>query len=350
MEIQIQPNILQPGDTIRVISPSWFGGESFVPRAMRGVKLLELLGFRVEIGKHAFGNHGHVSGTVQERLDDLHASFADPNVKMVLATIGGTHAADLLPHIDYDLIRDNPKIYMGFSDNTILHTAFRMECGLATLYGPGLLTDWSEHPEMPPEALKTAIHLMTSTEPLGSIQAPSWWTDEFLDWETGEDISRPREQRPNTGWNWIRGGSACGRTIGGCLETLQHLRGTRWWPDFTGAILCIETSEECAGPEAFDIMFGDYARMGVLDRIAGLLVARPYGFAPEQHQLFTRYLTERTAPYSFPVVANMDFGHTTPMITMPLGLRVSIDGDTKTVNIDEPFVRASQPREGGTFT
>src|SRR5690554_6179884 len=129
----LRPAPLQPGNTIRVISPSWFGGETFVPRAMRGVKLLESLGFRVEIGEHAFGNRGHVSGTVAERIHDLHAAFASPHVKMVLATIGGTHAADLLPHIDFDLIRDNPKIFMGFSDNTILHTAFRVEAGLATL-------------------------------------------------------------------------------------------------------------------------------------------------------------------------------------------------------------------------
>lgn len=333
----IRPAPLKRGDTIRVISPSWFGGKTFIPRAQRGVEFLESQGFQVEIGRHAFGNRGHVSGTIEERTHDLHAAFSDPNAKMVLATIGGTHAADLLPHIDFDLIRDNPKIFMGFSDNTILQTAFRVECTLATLYGPGLLTDWAEHPQMPVEALNSAMHLMTSTEPLGAIQQPTWWTDELLDWETGEDTKRPREQHVNSGWNWVRGGEARGRTIGGCLETLQHLRGTRWWPNFTGAVFCIETSEECPSPEAFDIMFGDYARMGVLDQIAGLLVSRPSGFDADQHARFIKYLTERTAPYSFPVVANMNFGHTTPMITVPLGVQLSVNGEAGTVSIDESF-------------
>lgn len=331
------PEALQPGDTIRVISPSWLGGASFVPRAMRGVHLLESLGFRVEIGVHAFGNREHVSGTVQERLADLHDAFADTSVKMVLATIGGTHAADLLPHIDFDLMRRNPKIFMGFSDNTILHTALRTECSLATLYGPGLLTDWSEHPGMPQDAQKTALHLLTSQDPLEAISSPDWWTDEFLDWESGEDTHRAREQRHNPGHVWIRGGIAEGRTIGGCLETLQHLRGTRWWPDFTNAILCIETSEECRSPESFDAMFGDFALMGVLDQISGLLVARPYGFDSDQHDRFLGYLEERVAPYSFPVVANMDFGHTTPMMTMPLGVNVRMDGDLEEVSITESF-------------
>lgn len=342
MDNVIKPQMIRPGDTIRVISPSWFGGETFVPRANRGAELLESLGFRVETGKHAFANRGHVSGTVEERLHDLHAAFADPKVKMVLATIGGTHAADLLPHIDFELIRKNPKIFMGFSDNTILHTAFRVECNLATLYGPGLLTDWAEHPQMPAEALESAMHLMTSTEPLGSIPQPSWWTDEFLDWEAGEDTRRRRERHENSGWIWIRKGHAAGFTIGGCLETMQHLRDTRWWPDFTGAILCIETSEECPSPEAFDIMLGDYARMGVLNQIAGLLVARPYGFDTEEHARFLQYLTERTAPYSFPVVANMDFGHTTPMVTMPLGISVTIDGSVERITITQPFATPSQ--------
>lgn len=335
----IHPPSIQADDTIRVISPSWFGGRTFIPRAMRGVRHLESLGFNVEVGKHAFGNRGHVSGTVAERIDDLHDAFSDPKVNMILATIGGTHAANLLPHIDFDLIRANPKIYMGFSDNTSLHTAFRVECGLATLYGPGLLTDWAEHPHMPAEALQTALHLMTSVEPLGAIQQPLWWTDEFLDWESGEDTRRARKQNSNPGWKVIRAGNATGPMIGGCLETLQHLRGTRWWPDISGAILCIETSEECPSPESFDIMFGDYARMGVLDQVAGLLVARPYGFDVEQHERFLEYVSERTAQYSFPVVANMDFGHTTPMMTMPLGVMVSIDTKSRTVSIDEAFAK-----------
>lgn len=335
----IHPEALRPGDVIRIISPSWFGGETFVPRANRGIAFLESLGFRVEVGDHAFGNRGHVSGTIEERIHDLHAAFSDTRVKMVLATIGGTHAADLLPNIDFDLIREHPKIFMGFSDNTILHTAFRVEAGLATLYGPGLLTDWAEHPQTSPEALNAALHLMTSNAALGVIQEPSWWTDEFLDWETGEDIEQERHRHPNNGWKWIHEESATGRTIGGCLETLQHLRGTQWWPEFRGAILCIETSEECPGPESFDAMFGDYARMGVLDQIAGLLVARPYGFDVDQHDRFLGYLTDRTAPYSFPVVANMDFGHTTPMITMPLGIHICIDGGARRISIDESFTR-----------
>lgn len=333
----VRPAPLERGGTIRVISPSWFGGSTFVPRARRGVELLESLGFNVEIGEYAFGNRGHVSGTIEERIHDLHEAFAAPHVKMVLATIGGTHAADLLPHIDFDLIRNNPKILMGFSDNTILHTAFRVEAGLATLYGPGLLTDWSESPEMPPEALRTALHLMTSTDPLGAITSPSWWTDEFLDWETGEDTRRPRAQNTNSGWNWIRRGKATGITMGGCLEVLQHFRQTSWWPDFRGAILCIETSEETPSPEAFDVMFGDYARMGILDQIAGLLVARPYGFDEDQHERFLSYLDERVSPYQFPVVANMDFGHTTPMITMPLGVSATIDGNESSIRIEDAF-------------
>lgn len=333
----VRPAALHAGDTIRIISPSWFGGESFVPRAMRGVRVLESLGFRVEFGEHAFGNAGHVSGSVDERLRDLHDVFAAPHVKMVLATIGGTHAADLLPHIDAELIRRNPKIFMGFSDNSVLHTYFRVECGLATLYGPGLLTDWAEHPVMPAEALSTALSFMQTTHPVGPLQTPAWWTDEFLDWESGEDTTRDRIRNKNDGWQWIRAGAASGRTIGGCLETMQHLRGTRWWPDFTGAILCLETSEECLSPEAADIMLGDYALMGVFDQIAGLLVARPYGFDQHQHARFLEYLRARVAPYAFPVVANMDFGHTTPMITMPLGTRVAIDGETGTVEIIEAF-------------
>ena len=118
------PPALKSGDTIGIVSPSWFGGEAFVPRARRGIDTLESLGFRVTVGRHAFHTAGHVSDTARNRVDDLHAMFADPDVQAILATIGGDHACHLLPLIDWDLIRANPKVFMGFSDITAFNRAF----------------------------------------------------------------------------------------------------------------------------------------------------------------------------------------------------------------------------------
>lgn len=335
----ILPPALRPDDTIGIISPSWFGGETFIRRASRGIRMLESLGYHVSVADHAFENAGHVSASALTRANDLHAMFANPDVRMILCTIGGTHASEILPLLDFGLIASNPKILMGFSDITVLHNAIHSETNLVTFYGPGLLTDWAEYPTMPPFSLDAALKAITRTDAVGPLDTAGEWTDEFLDWEAGEDETRLRVHTPSTGWNWINEGTASGRLFGGCLESLQHLRGTRWWPDFDDAILFFETSEDCPSPIAFDEMFLDYANMGILDRVNGLLVSRPYGFDASQHDHFIDLLTRRVAPYDIPVVANMDFGHTSPQHTIPIGVGATINSSSRQVTIDEPAVR-----------
>lgn len=320
-----KPKALQPGDTVGVVSPSWFGGPAFVRRARRGTAQLERLGFRVRIGRHAFENDGWVSASAERRADDIHSMFRDPEIKAILATIGGDHSCHLLPHLDWDVIRANPKIFMGFSDITVLNNAIHRETGLVTFNGPGLMTDWAEFPEMPEYARQSAVTALTSTRPIGTLSPAPSWTEEFLDWGSGADEARPRIQQPSSGWIWIRGGASEGRVVGGCLESLQHLRGTRWWPDFAGATLFIETSEVRPTPETIDGILMDYENMGVFQQITGMLIARPYGYSNEDRYRLHDIVRRRTEKFSFPVLADIDAGHTSPIMTLPIGCRVRLD-------------------------
>lgn len=340
--VLLKPQALHPGDTIGIVSPSWFGGDTFVPRAKRGIATLNDLGFHVRVAPHAFNNQGHVSDTAQNRADDLHAMFADPEIAGILCTIGGNHSNHLLPLLDWDLIASNPKVFMGFSDITVLTNAIWARTGLVTFNGPALLTDWAEYPAMPELSRLSALRALTHPEPLGDLPAASEWTDEFLDWESGEDVTRRRSHHAAYGWQWVRQGSATGRLVGGCLESLQHLRGTPYWPDMRGAMLFLETSEDCSGPADADALLMDFQNMGVFDHIAGLLVARPYGMSAEDHAALIDIVTERTAPFPFPVVADMDVGHTSPQLTIPLGVTARIDGKRRAVTIIEAAVRAQR--------
>lgn len=333
------PAALQHGDTIGIVSPSWFGGDAFVPRARRGIATLERLGFRVKVAPHAFNNAGHVSDTARNRVDDLHAMFADPEVKAILATIGGDHSCHLLPLIDWDLIRQNPKVFMGFSDITVLNMAIWSQTGLVTFNGPTLLTDWAEFPDMPEFSRTQAINAITRAEPMGDLAPAWWWTDEFLDWGTGADTARPRHRNDSTGWVWLREGRAEGHLLGGCLESLQHLRGTRYWPNCTGAILFLETSEERPTPEDNDGMLMDYENMGVFDVIHGLVFARLYGYIPEDVLRLHHVARQRTAPFGFPVLADTDTGHVTPLQTLPIGCAALLDSSANRFAIIEPAVR-----------
>ncbi len=330
---------VKPGDTIGVVSPSWFGGEALLPRARRGIAQLERLGFRVRIADHAFNNRGHVSDTAENRAADLHSMFADPETAAILATIGGDHSCHLLPLIDWTLIREHPKVFMGFSDMTVLNVAIWSQTGLVTFNGPGLLTDWAEFPEMPAFARESALRAIGVAAPMGDLAPSAWWTEERLDWSTGEDVTRPRRREPSTGWRWLRNGTAQGPLVGGCLESLQHLRGTPWWPDWTGAILFLETSEERPSPDDVDGMLMDYENMGVLDRITGLVVARPYGYSDEDRTRLYDVIVERTARFGFPVLADTDTGHTTPLQTLPIGCHALLDSACNRFAIIEAAVR-----------
>lgn len=339
----IKPPAVRHGDTIGIVSPSWFGGAPYVPRAMHGIRYLEGLGFEVRVAPHAFNNWGHVSDTARNRAADINRLFADPSVSAILCTIGGSHSAELLPYLDYETVIQNPKIFMGFSDITTLNVALYAATGLCTINGPYLLSDWAEFPTMPAISNDWIMRLMTSTEAPGAIPYPTQWTSEFLDWTTGEDRSRKRRYQPNTSWRVLRHGTGEGRLIGGCIESLQPLRGTRFWPDMSGGILFIETAGDLKTPEATDELLMGFENMGTFDLIHGLLVAKPYDFTPDDERRFEDFLLERTHKWSFPVVSNMDFSHYTPMIGMPIGVRASISTAPLQIRIDEPVV---SPRPG----
>jgi muramoyltetrapeptide carboxypeptidase len=322
----VKPAALRPGDTVGVCSPSFGAAGMFPHRVKLGTRYLESLGFRVRLATHALGVRGHVSGTPEERTADIHQLFADPEVRAVVAAIGGDHSCQLLPLLDWELIRANPKIFVGMSDISVLNVAMHVMTGLVTFNGPTFVFGMAEYPRMFPYSERYLLRALTRAEPLGPIEPADAWTDEFLDWNTQADLTRPRALQPSDGWTWLRPGSGQGPLVGGCIESLEHLRGTRYWPSFDGAILFLETSEDAPSPERVDAMLMDYENMGVLQQISGLLFANPYGYDAAESAALREVILERTRRYDFPIVTDMDFGHTQPMFTLPLGCRAEIDG------------------------
>ena len=230
--------------------------------------------------------------------------FRDPEVKAIIATIGGDHSCHLLPLLDFDLIRTHPKILMGYSDVTVLNVAIRQKTGLVTFNGPALMPELAEYPEVFEYTERHMLKALCEPEPVGPIEPSRSWTEEFLDWGERADLSRPRKMEPSDGWTWLKSGKAEGVLVGGCLESMQHLRGTPYWPDLSGAILFLETSEERPKPEKVDGILMDYESMGAFERISGLLFGRPYGYSPEEPRGAARGIagTDRQAqlPPSWP--------------------------------------------------
>jgi len=329
---------LSSGDHVGIISPSWGGASLFPHRVEQGIGQIERLGFRVKLGRHALHSRGFVSDSPENRASDLHDMFRDPDVRLILAAIGGDHSCHLLPLLDFELIRNHPKLFMGFSDVTVLNVAIWKETGLVTFNGPALLTDFAEHPEMFDYTRSSFLKTLGRAEPVGSITPSTWWTEEFLDWHDKQDLARPRRQQPSAGWTWLKPGIAEGILVGGCLESLEHLRCTRFWPDWQGRILFIETSETAPPPAVVDGMLMDYENMGVFGSISGLLVGRPMRYTQEQQRQLCEIVLDRTKAFDFPVVMDMDFGHTAPQFTLPIGCRARINASSGTFEILEPAV------------
>lgn len=327
---------MRPGDTVAVVSPSFGAVGRWPHRTQRATAYLESLGLNVRLMPNAGRSEGWVSAPPQARADDLHQAFSDDDVTVVLAGIGGNHSNQLLPLLDYDLIRAHPKVFQGFSDITVLHWALAKHAGLSTFYGPALVPELGEFPQVLAHTDRYLRSAWFGAEPI-NYQPAETWTDELLDWNTKADLTRPRELRSSDGWTTIREGTASGPLLGGCLESIcWHLKGSPAWLDPTAAILFLEMSEEAPSPAHVDGYLTDLEQLGVFEAAAGLVFARPCGYTSEDTGALWDVVHRRTETAGLPVLANLEAGHTDPMITLPLGAPAELDATHKTLRLPEP--------------
>jgi muramoyltetrapeptide carboxypeptidase LdcA involved in peptidoglycan recycling len=183
----------------------------------------------------------------------------------------------------------------------------------------------------------------------GTLQPAPQWSETFLDWGTPDYGDKAHEGiglQDGEGWLWLQGNKrAHGHLIGGCIEVLEMLKGTQWWPRpelFEGAVLYLETSEEAPAPSSVEYWLRNYGSQGILNSISALLFARPCGYTPDmKEQLHSNILKvlKEVGREDLPVVANMDIGHTTPMMTLPNGCKVAVDAEKKMIEMLEPGVK-----------
>ena len=333
MKQLIKPTHLQRGDVIGLISPSSPMAGLLPHRVQKGISMLEKLGYRVKIGKNALKITDHTAGTGEERARDINNFFRDPNIKAIISFIGGNHSNQILKYLDFELIKNHPKILMGYSDMTVLELAIFSQTGLATFYGPSVLNQFAENPKILSYTEEYFEKAVMSKNPIGRIKSSLKWTDEILDWFKKDDQKRPRKMIKNNGWQWLSDGKAEGEMIGGCIASMMHLRGTKYWPNFFGSILFWEISESnedfTKGEkiENIDSYLSDLELSGVFDKINGMIIGRPFGYSKKQLEKLIYIIKEHTKNYTFPILYNVDFGHSDPMITIPIGAMARINSN-----------------------
>jgi len=244
-----KPKKLQPGDKIATVSPSWGGaGDSELRwRYDQGVKRVEsIFGLEVLPMPNSLKGSEYLYEHPQARAEDLMTAFKDKSIKGIFANIGGEESIRLLPYIDFNIIRKNPKIFMGYSDVTITHL-FCHKAGISSFYGPAILTDFAENVEMDSYTIDMLKRILFSDDVIGKIKPALKWTSERLEWHE-RNKNRRRKMLPNHGYEVLQGsGVVQGRLIGGCIEVLEFAKGTEIWPEqkhWKDSILFFETSEE----------------------------------------------------------------------------------------------------------
>ncbi|WP_144512195.1 S66 peptidase family protein [Bacillus sp. FJAT-22090] len=328
-------NRLTTGDKIAIYSPSSPITYSSPKRFERAKSFLKSKGFVIVEG-NLTGKHDHYrSGTIQERANELNELIRDPSISCIMSTIGGTNSNALLPYIDYQAFKENPKIMIGYSDATAILLAIYAQTGIPTFYGPALVPSFGE--------FEPFVHytydyfkeiLIEEQQHPFKIPMPPYWTDEPLNWDIKTEN---KHQRPNN-WICINEGTAEGRLIGGNLNAMYGIWGSPYMPVIQeGDILLIEDTMKTAS--VVEKNFNLLKLNGVFERVSGIILGK--------HELFDDQGTGRN-PYdilvetigktTIPILAEFDCCHTHPMLTMPLGRKVRLDATNKDVTIMEPWI------------
>ena len=311
---------LKIGDEIRVIAPSRNMKILSDETINTAIKRLEELGFKVTFGKNVYNSINDVYGcaSIEDRVKDLHEAFLDKNVKAILTVLGGFNVNQILDYIDYDIIKNNPKIICGFSDITALLNAIYAKTGMVTFSGPhfssfGMLKGI--------EYTAENMQKMLFGDGKNQLHPSPEWSDDlwFLDQNNRTFIR-------NEGYWKLQGGNAEGTLIGGNLCTFNLLLGTQYRPAFTkNTVLFIEDTENSNIAE-FTRNFQAIIQQPDFANVKAVLIGR-FQKKSEVTREQLEFMINRFAPKlkGLPIIANLDFGHSTPLLTIPVGGTAKID-------------------------
>jgi muramoyltetrapeptide carboxypeptidase len=320
------PRKLRRGDTIRVVAPA--RSHAFVAEHDHSAIIdarFAAMGLRLTFGDHVDERDDFDSSPVTSRVADLHAAFADPEVAGILTVIGGFNSNQLLPHLDWDLIAANPKVFCGYSDITALQNAILARTGMVTYSGP----HWSSF-GMRDHFEQTQAWFTQALFGSGSFDlhpAPAW-TDDL--WFLNQDH---RPEQPGEGWWPLAPGEAAGRIVGGNLCTLNLLQGTGYMPLLDDALLMIE-DDALVDANTFARDLTSLLQQPGAAGIQGVVIGRFQEASHVSRHLFEQIIAREDRLAGLPVLGNVDFGHTSPLATFPIGGRASLTvGATSSLRI-----------------
>jgi muramoyltetrapeptide carboxypeptidase len=312
-----KPPRLRQGDVVGLVEPAWFTADAFdLQQVMATIRAMGLV---PRPAPHLLSRYGYLAGRDEERAGDLNAMFADREVKAIFAVRGGWGCARVLPHLDWDRIRANPKLLIGFSDITALHLALAARTDCPSIHGPTAASAWG------------ALSWDSFRRLVFNAETPTWRSPEGTDDRLAQR-SAIRTFRP---------GRASGPLLGGNLTVLSSLVGTPYLPSFDGAILFIEDTDEAQ--YRIDRMLTQLSLAGILGRVAGVVFGQCTDCVARNSSsiggfTLSEVLDQHLTPLNVPAFQGALFGHIENQFSIPVGIRAEIDATEGTIRMLEPVV------------
>lgn len=338
----IKPKMLQAGDKIAIVSLSTglLGEESLIHKYYIAKKRLEEdFGLTVIAMPNALKGIEYIYNHPEKRAEDLMAAFEDDSIKGIICAIGGTDSIRLLPYINYETIKNHPKIFMGYSDSTVNHFMMN-KAGISSFYGPSIMCEIAEYVKMF-DYTKNAIENILFNDSTGyEIKSSEFWSKDFVAWSEDNINKEKALTKEEHGYEIIQGsGTVTGEVLGGCIDVFPSIIGTEIWPEVSAwkdKILLLETSDEKLEPAYLTQYLRNLGTQGIFNQVQGILIGKPYQekYYEEYKDCYKKVLKEYHQE-NLPVLYNINIGHAYFTGIMPLGSKVQVDFTNKKITLVE---------------
>ena len=344
----IKPLLLQPGDTIAIVSLSSgiLGDTQFIHKYYIAKERLEKeFGLKVKTMPNALNGSDFIYHHPEARAKDLMDAFKDTTIDAIFCAIGGDDSIRLLPYIDYQVIKNNPKIFMGFSDTTVSHFMMH-KAGLVSFYGASVIAEFGEYVKMFDYTKKAVQNLLFEDCTNYEIASSPYWSNDFVNWSEENMHIEKKLLKEQYGYQVLQGkGIIKGQLLGGCIDVFPMCIGTDIWPtleEWENKILLVETSEEKPTPSLLLYYLRNLGAQGIFKKINAIIVGKPQDetYYQEYKEIYRKVLNEFNCD-DVAVLYNVNIGHASPTGVLPLGSDIQIDLDNKKIVLLESPTKKS---------
>ena len=338
----IKPKMLKKGDKIAIVSLSWggLGDKDLIHKYYIAKERLENdFGLEVVTMPNALKGSEFVYNHPELRAKDLMNAFKDATIKGIFCAIGGDDSIRLLPYIDYEVIKNNPKIFMGYSDTTISHFMLN-KAGVVSYYGPSVMCEFGEYVKMFDYTKEAVENILFKDTENYYVKSSEYWSNDHVSWNEDDINIQKKLTREEHGYEVLSGtGKTTGQLLGGCIDVFPMMLETEIWPkvdEWKNKILLIETSEEKMPPNYLLYYLRNLGVQGILNNINGIIVGKPIGetYYEEYKEIYLKVLKEFDCE-DLPIIYNVNIGHAFGTGLLPLGINYEIDLDAKTIRFLE---------------